>query len=386
MKSRIWLDRVIRAAAGLAVCASLAGCGGTEKAATRETRTQVSVEPKVVPVTTAAVIERNIPLIVRATGSFVADESSDVASQVSGQITATPVNIGDVVSAGQVILRLDDRDAKLRLNQAAATLQQAQAQAEKAKADAGRSNELMQSGVISRSDNERLIMQLTTANAAEAQASAMVASAEKAVDDAVIRAPFAGHVSARPVAVGEYVSPASKVVTVLRIQPIKLELQVPEQDAAKLRAGMPVIASVAAYPGQKFAGVISARNLAIDPNSRAMTIEAKFPNADSRLTPGMFGSAELHLPATEAAVLVPRSAVVRIANGESSGIYVVDQGKARIHVVQPGEDQDGMLRILSGVERGAIVAVSNLDQLFDGATVRLDASMNVQGKIANNSR
>ena len=94
------------------------------------------------------------------------------------------------------------------------------------------------------------LTQDTGAAAAVAQARAQLASAQKAVDDTTVRAPFAGHVTARPVAAGEYVTPASKVATIVRIQPIKLELLVKEADAVKVRRGLPVQAEVSGYPGR----------------------------------------------------------------------------------------------------------------------------------------
>jgi multidrug efflux pump subunit AcrA (membrane-fusion protein) len=86
----------------------------------------------------------------------------------------------------------------------------------------------------------------------------------------------------------------------------------------------------------------------------------------------MFGSAEVRLAATEHAVLVPAAAIVSIANGESSGVYVVERDVVRIRVVQPGEREGGMVRILSGIKAGDVVATANVDQLIDGARVRLD--------------
>jgi biotin carboxyl carrier protein len=192
----------------------------------------------------------------------------------------------DTVKAGQPLLLLDDRDARLRLDQARASLERAEADAQHAKTDASRSRELFEKGFTTKSDYERLVNQDTGAAAAVAQARAQLASAQKAVDDATVRAPFAGHVTARPVAAGEYVTPAAKVATIVRIQPIKLELLVKEVDAVKVRRGLPVQAEVSGYPGVLFAGSVSALNVAIDPNSRAMTIEALFPNADARVTPG----------------------------------------------------------------------------------------------------
>jgi RND family efflux transporter MFP subunit len=187
-------------------------------------------------------------------------------------------------------------------------------------------------------------------------------------------APFAGHVTSRPVSVGEYVTTSSKVVTIVRIQPIKLELQVPESDAAKLRRGMRVQAQVPTHPGRRFEGIVSALNVALDANSRAMAIEVRFPNADDRLLPGMFGAAEIRLPETERAIYVPAAAVATIANGQSSAVYIVEDGIARVRVVQLGETENGMARVLAGLDNRAVVATSALNQLFDGVKVRASST------------
>lgn len=356
----------------IAIAIGTAGCGGAGAADMRPARAQ-STEPAVVAVETAPAVEREVATAIRATGSFVADEASDVTPLVSGSVVETPINVGDVVTPGQLIVRLDARNANLELQHAEATLQQAVALAQNAKVEAERHAALVKSGDISRSTYEKLTTQLASADAAVAQATARVASAKKAADDTTITAPFAGHVTARPVSMGEYVTTATKVVTIVRIQPIKLELQVPESDAGKLRRGMPVRAEVPTYPGTVFEGVVSALNVALDASSRAMAIEVRFPNVDGRLLPGMFGTAEIHLPATERAFYVPSAAVATIANGQSSAVYVVDDTTARLRVVQVGEAQHGMVRILAGLDGHAVVATSALDQLFDGARVRATA-------------
>jgi len=352
-----------------AIAALASACGGAEAEAPR--REAPAARQDAIAVTTAAIVARDVPLIIRATGTFAADESSDVTPHVSGSVVATPVSVGDRVRAGTLIVRLDDRSARLELAQAQATLQQVEAQAQNARAEVSRHAELVQSGDISRSAYEKLTTQVATAEAAVAQARAREALAQKAVVDTNVLAPFGGYVSERPVAVGEYVTPASKVVTIVRIQPIKLALQVSESHAARLVTGMQVRAEVPAHPGVVFSGTITARNPTIDPGSRAMTVEARFANADGRLTPGMFGTAEIALPTTEAAFFVPRAAVSAIANGESSIVYVVEGDRVRVRVVQLGEEADGMARVLSGVEGEALVATSHLPQLFDGATVQL---------------
>jgi RND family efflux transporter MFP subunit len=347
----------------------LAGCGGAGSAVEA-----ITPAPEAAPVAirTAAAEAREVPTVVRATGTFVADESSEVTPSVPGQVVATPVNVGDMVQAGDVLVRLDDRDARLRLGQAQAALQQAEAQAKRAAAEAKRNSDLVDGGLISPSSYEQFTTQLAVAQAGVAQAASQVAAAEKAVADAVIVAPFSGHVSARPVAVGEYVTTGTKVTTVVRIAPIKLQLLVPESAAAALRPGMAVSAIVNAHPGRTFTGTVSALNVALDPASRAMSIEARFSNTDARLMPGMFGSAEVQLPATERGVFVPEAAVTPLPNGESFAVYAVDGDAVRVRVVQPGERQNGVVRLLAGLDAGTVVATSNLNHLFEGARIRTD--------------
>ncbi len=425
--------RTIAASAALAAIVLGAGaCGRNASQGSVQADTNAA-QP--VAVSTAAVQVRDVPVYIEATGSFVADEYSDVAPLSPGRVVETPVDVGAFVEKGQVIARLDDSDAQLRLQQARASAAQTEAalrQAEAriglyggasfdpavvpevqasrasyesalaedklAEADAQRYANLIKTGDVSQSAYEKARTQEETAKAradaarrqyeaavnaarqnyggvesaaASRDASlAQVALAEKALADTVIRAPISGYVSERPIAVGEYVGSSAKIATILRAHPIKLALQVPEGDAGGLHAGMPVTAQVGAFPGRDFEGKISAVNPAVDPNSRALTIEAKFPNPKLELKPGMFATAHVLLPGSEQAVLVPRGAVLSDPNTDSAQAFVIEDGKARVRVVRLGDPQDGMVRILSGVSAGETVAVSNLQQLYDGVAVQ----------------
>ena len=137
----------------------------------------------------------------------------------------------------------------------------------------------------------------------------------------------------------------------------------------KVRRGLSVQAEVSGYPGVLFSGSVSALNVAIDPNSRAMTVEVTFPNADARVTPGMFGTAQIGLATTETAVFAPAEALLKIADADA--LYVIEGNRAQLRVVQLGERQGGLIRIDAGLQDGAVVATNNLDKLADGAAVRL---------------
>lgn len=388
-----------------------------------------------VAVTTVRVESREVPSFIQATGSLAANESSDIAPQTSGQVVSTPVNIGAFVRQGAVIARLNDRDARLRLKQSQAAVQQAVAgvrQAEArlglgpngrfdastipevrsaaaaydaalaqqrlAEANAKRYAELVETGDVARSVYDQYRTQadtaraqaasarqqldiainqsrqnnqaIQTAQAGVASAQAQVAISQKAVDDTLVRAPYSGYISARPVAVGEYVTPASVIATILLTNPLKLELQVPEMQAPNLRPGMPVSLTVDAYRDRQFGGTVTAINPAIDPVSRAMTVEAAIQNPDNVLRSGMFVTARLTLAGGNQIIFVPREAVVNDQNTNSYRVFVVTGTTAHLRVVQVGDEENGMIQILSGVQAGEEVATSNLQQLYEGAKVQ----------------
>ncbi|HEV2800861.1 MAG TPA: efflux RND transporter periplasmic adaptor subunit [Pyrinomonadaceae bacterium] len=410
------------------------GASTNEEGAAKGGAANVSEAPPVA-VTTAKAEAREVPSYIESTGSLVAEETSDVASQASGQVIATPVSVGAFVRQGDVLARLNDRDARLRLQQAQAgvqqaiagvrqaearlglraggnfdasaipevrganaSLEQAQAELRLAEANERRYRALVETGDTAVSTYDQFRTQrdtararvnaarqqlesalntarqsnqaIQTAESAVSSARAQVAIAQKAVADAIIRAPYAGYVSNRPVAVGEYVTPAAVIATVLRTNPIKLQLQVPEAEVPFITPGMGVSLEVEAHRERKFAGRVTAVNPAIDPVSRAATIEAAIENGDNALRSGMFATARIVRAGGSRAVYVPRAAVVADQNTQSYRVFVIDKDTAKLRVVQIGTEEGGFIQILSGVNADETVATSNLEQLFEGARVR----------------
>lgn len=405
----------------------ICSCSGKRKLAE-----PVATSTAVVTVTPASV--RHVPAAFDETGTFVADESSDVAPPVAGRVLRTPVDVGAFVKQGQVICELDHRDAELKLQQVRAQLDEAtagvkqaqvriglssgqfeeakvpevaaaranyesaQAQAKLAAADAQRYSNLIASGDVSRSAFEKARTQQETAeaqaNAARQQfeaalntarqsyqvissseaslnaVRAQIAQAEKGVADTYIRAPFDGFISDRPVSAGEYVALTNKIATLVNVKTLKLQLQTPEQRAAKAQVGMVVAARVSAYPDREFQGQVSAINPSVDPNSRVFVLEARFPNPGNALRPGMFATARVLLPGGEDAVFVPRQAVIRDKTTDSNFVYLADHGQARMHIVLLGEPQGDLVRIQSGLSGGELVVTNHQAQLFDGSPVQ----------------
>ena len=240
-------------------------------------------------------------------------------------------------------------------------------QADTARAQANNARQQLETAINQARQNNQAIQ---TAQAAVESAHAQTAIAQKAVADTVIRAPYSGYVSARPVAIGEYVTPASVIATILLTNPLKLQLQVPELDAPRVQTGMAVALTVDAFPDRKFSGRVTAINPAIDPTSRAFTVEAEVENPDNALRSGMFATARIALPGGNQGVFVPSAAVVSDQNTNSYRVFVIEGTTAHLKVVQIGDEENGYVQILSGVEGNQEVATSNLQQLYEGAKVQ----------------
>jgi multidrug efflux pump subunit AcrA (membrane-fusion protein) len=240
-------------------------------------------------------------------------------------------------------------------------------QSDTARAQATNARQQLEIAINQARQNNQAIQ---TAQAGVTSAQAQVAISQKAVEDTMVRAPYSGYVSARPIAVGEYVTPASVIATILLTNPLKLELQVPEMQAPNLRPGMPVALTVDAYRDRQFGGTVTAINPAIDPASRSIRVEASIQNPDNALRSGMFVTARITLPGGNQSIFVPREAVVNDQNTNSYRVFVVQGTTAHLRVVQIGDEENGMVQILSGVQGNEEVATSNLQQLYEGAKVQ----------------
>ncbi|MDQ6787505.1 MAG: efflux RND transporter periplasmic adaptor subunit [Acidobacteriota bacterium] len=214
---------------------------------------------------------------------------------------------------------------------------------------------------------------IKSAQAAVEAAQTQVGTAQQAITDTIIRAPFSGFVSNRPVAVGEYVSSASVVATILRTNPIKIQIQVSEADVPFVSLGKAVSVEVDAYKDRKFAGTVTAVNPAVDPTSRSATIEASIENNNNALRPGMFATARITKQGGNTGLFVPRAALYNDQSTQSYRVFVIQEGVAKLRVVQLGTEEGDTIQIINGVNADETIATSNLPQLYEGAKVEVIA-------------
>lgn len=410
---RVWLlTPILLALAGLAL-----SCGGSK--ANGKVVANASPSPAAIDVTTAPAIERQLPRFFEATGSLAGDMQSEVQPQTSGKVVAIGVDLGSYVKRGQMIVRLDTADSKLHLDQTIAQLDSAKASLRQAEEKIGlrpgqpfdpervpevagaranyelaeknlqRAVKLIESGDVSRSaydqqkaqrDALKEIYQGALAQArqnfaAVAVARSNVANAQTQVDLArralsytVVNAPIDGYVADRPVDIGEYISTTTKVATIVRTNPLRVRIDIPEQAIPEVKGGESVSVTTSAWPDRSFSGRIARVSPNVTPSSRTLTVEAEVENSSGALKPGQFATVRILLPRSEAATLVPARAV-RTESGVSR-VFVIKDGHAEQRLVQLGQTEGDLVEIKKGVAANEQVATSNVELLSDGAMVR----------------
>jgi RND family efflux transporter MFP subunit len=175
-------------------------------------------------------------------------------------------------------------------------------------------------------------------------------------------------VSERTADLGEYVSPQQKVVTIVRTNPLRIRIDIPEQAIPEVKVGQSVSITTSAWPDKNFAGRIARIAPNVSAQSRTLTVEAEIENNGNALKPGQFATVRILQERAEPAVLVPSRAVVSEAG--INRVYVIKDGHAEQRLVQTGQTDGDLIEIRSGIAADELVATSNLEHLSDGVAVR----------------
>jgi RND family efflux transporter MFP subunit len=201
------------------------------------------------------------------------------------------------------------------------------------------------------------------------QREAALGIAQKRLGDTTVKASLAGLVAKRHVSAGEYVKENTPLFTIVVANPLKYVGTVPERQAPDLRPGQTVRLGVEAFGDRVFTGTVTRVAPGVDVTTRTLTIEARVPNGEGALRPGVFAKGVVLGRQDPAAVFVPSEAVTSIAG--ITKVFVVANGKAVERLVKPGTRQGTWVEIPEGVKAGEAVAVSNLAALFNGAPIEL---------------
>lgn len=319
-----------------------------------------------VEVTTGVVTHEKMPRILTLTGSISADRQSEIAANVSGRVTATYVERGMPVKAGQPIAVVDSRAAGFQAAAAMAQSQAAQTQVALAKQECDRADTLFSQGAIAKAEFDRLKTQCTAqlyqANAAQANADL----AGKLAGDTVIRAPIDGIIGERYVNVGEYVQPPTRVASVYAINPVRVTISVPEPAVAFVKEGQTLDLEVSSYPNRPFPATVRFVSPALRAQTRDLLVEASAPNAAGELKPGMFTTVRLVIGEEEQPT-VPLEAIKM--DGTVRRLFVAREKRAIELVVKTGLVKDGRITVYEPLAPDTQVILKPPPGLSDGSAV-----------------
>ena len=383
---------------GIGLCLSAAGCSGGRA----DSRPSADA-PRRVQVVKAE--KRLIPRTVVAVGTLAAEERAELGFKVPGRLARWDVDLGSRVAAGAVLAELDARDYELRRDRARAALEQARARLglpvggdddgldpegvgvvrqakarlDQAKVTLERSRELRDQGILAQAEYDtsqaafRVAESLYNDSLEEvnnrrgilAERRSDLALAEQAVTDSRLVAPFSGAVQQRRANLGEYLAAGAPVLTLVKLTPLRLRLDVPEREALNVREGQAVAVrtegATDAWPGR-----IVRLSPAIEEANRSLIVEAEVDNSKGLLRPGSFARAEIQTESGGDSLVVPATALVLFAGIEK--VVTVRDGKALERPVTTGRHAGDAVEILSGLEQGESVVVKP-GNLTTGAAV-----------------
>lgn len=311
-------------------------------------------------------------------GTVRAREQARIMPRVTGYVRRWNVDIGDKVTAGQLLAEIETPDLDAQLAQARAQLTQAQAavkqvtaQRDYSKSNTARFESLASQSLISKSQVEQTQAQASTDEASVASAESNVLAQQANVRRLAetqafskVLSPFEGVITTRNIERGELVteSRATELYTVVAIDPVRVFVEVPQNVAPGVRAGINAEIVVREYSGRKFAGKVTRSAGAFDPELHTMTTEIQVPNPDGALKPGMYVQAMMQLPVPHQVVEIPATALYNDAQGLR--VAIVDaQQKLKFVPITLERDTGGTLQVatgLTGDERVVKIAVPGL--------------------------
>lgn len=327
----------------LAACSALlfVACSGQKE------NTEQAEEETVQLVKVARVTEQAVPQVVSYTATIEPYKRNLISSSLPNRIKKIYVEVGDHVKAGQKLVDLDR-----------ANLAQQKLQLDNLELEYNRVKELFAVGGASQQQVDQMRTQYETAKT----------SYENLDENTVLVSPTNGVVTARNYDNGDLATGA--ILTVMQIQPVKVEVNISESDFTKVKLGMPVDVNVEVYGDEVFKGKVSLIHPTIDPATRTFVTEINIPNGDNRIRPGMFARVNIDFGNVNR-VVVPDQAVVKRSGSGDRFVYVYKDGKVSFNQVQLGRHMDTSYELISGVENGSEVVIAGQSRLKDGVPVKV---------------
>jgi membrane fusion protein (multidrug efflux system) len=328
----------------------LTACGVGEAAVVAD---EAAPEVAAVPVAVASVTRGTVEATYSVTAVLEAKVEARLTSRVSGDVLEILVEEGEMVTAGQVLARLDTRRIELQARQVQAAVDRLTNELE-------RSRSLHATGSISDEELDRIRFDLD-ANRAELQTVLL----DRSYAD--IRAPVDGVISQRVIKLGNHLSPGDHTFTVTQLDAIEAQIQVPQTHQGLIVSGQPVRMAFDALPGQLFEGQVARVNPVIDRQTGTFKVTVTPSGEAAMLMPGMFGRIEIVHDRHEDTLMIPSDALRH--EDDQQMLFVVADGVAQRRDVELGYSRDGMVEILEGIAEGESIVVLGQENINEGTVV-----------------
>lgn len=383
----IW--KAILAAGGLALAALF---GVRVFAAVQQKQSANTVEVNEVPVAVVPTARRDVVERVQFTGVIRPRNEVNVFTKLPGTVEAVFVKVGDSVSAGQVLARVEHRTVALQGQQAQAQaraaragLAQARTQLQSARTQYERFRNLRADNAVPQAEFERVeagyLGALSAVEAAESQLAMVTAAtglADESLKNSRIISPIAGTVTRRDVNVGTLANPAQPLFQVQDVSALKLDGSVTGFDYQRIRVGQQALVSADDIPGRTFPGRVLTVSPTLDPQTRRAAVEIEVENPEQRLLPNMFGQVEIETAKREGVLTIPATAVVALPGAKV--VYVARAGKAEEVRPTLGPADGEVVVVEKGLAEGDPVITEGQTTVTDGTAIKVVNTDAVVGK------
>ena len=356
----------------LAFTLALAGCeSGSSASPDAQAATAATYA---VPVRVAPVELGPLTRSLRLGGTAQASRSARLAPSGQGKIAELPARLGMTVARGDLLASLDTSTMRLQLDQARKSAELARLQLTDSKAEMERARRLAEAQAIPTQTLDQAESAHRLASAQVDQAEASLAVLADQVGKARLTAPFAGTITGVHLEVGEFFSGMAgltgppMLVELKALDPIQLDVHIPDVDLARLQVGMVALVSTAAMPDREWTGKIELINASADTGARTFLVRIVIPNGDHALKPGLFLESRLVLEQLDDVIVVPNKAVTTTQDG--AYVMIVDADRARKVPVVPGVRGDQGWQV-EGLQAGASVVIEGQFGLPDGNSIKV---------------
>lgn len=325
-------------------------------------------------------------------GNLIGQATVSVAPRAAGRVETVTVQLGDRVSRGQRLAKIEDFDIQEQVKQAEAaqlvseaTIRQREADLKLAQTNAERSRSLYERQLLPKQtldDNEAryqsAVAALDLARAQSAQSKARLDELRINLGNTIISSPVNGFVSKRSVDPGAFVSQNVPVVDVVDISTVRLVANVVEKDLKELKTGNSTRVEVDAFPGEAFMGRIARVSPVLDPATRTAPIEIEIPNASARLKPGMYARVSVTTSTKKEALVIPANAVADL--GGRRGVFVPLNESAVFRAIELGTEQRDLVEVLGGLNEGDTIITTGSSALRDGDRIVMPGGAGGRGR------